>query len=170
MLGSRGTTLPVVFFLVWYLLLLLCISLKWKILLLHKILTKIFIKLFLKTTWLNMKLSVADAYTVQHGCNESAHRKATWALPLTCTGVGGSTCLGQRDAGRNSVRNEYEQWLIIPDPLDPNPWLLTSWMKSTLDLHSIAKPSHVTKVWWKAGVVTKKFVLPPCVADKNIYA
>lgn len=46
-----------------------------------------------------MKLSVADAYTVQHGCNESDHHNATWAPPLTCTGVGGSMCLGKETQG-----------------------------------------------------------------------
>lgn len=44
----------------------------------------------------------ADAYTVWHGHNKSAHHKATWAQ-LTCTGVGGRTCLGLRAAGSQSA-------------------------------------------------------------------
>lgn len=49
-----------------------------------------------------MTRSAADAYTVWHGHNESAHHKATWAQ-LTCTGVGGRTCLGIRAAGSKSA-------------------------------------------------------------------
>lgn len=89
-------------FLAWYLLLLLRVSLKWKIVFPHKILTKIFIQLSLKAAWLIMKLSAADAHPVRHERNESAHRKATRA-PLTCMGVGGSTCLGKRAAGSKSA-------------------------------------------------------------------